>query len=126
VDVADGMLYAGLIFWTLGYDTIYALQDREDDALIGVRSTARLFGEQSAKWIMRFYATAFTLILAAGFTEHAGWPFAFVMLLAGAHLLRQVKKLDIDSPESCLRVFRSNREAGALIALAFLTASWLG
>ena len=126
IDIADGMLYAGLFFWTLGYDTIYALQDREDDELIGVKSTARLFGEQSAGWIMRFYAIAFTLILAAGFTEHVGWPFALVMLLAGAHMWRQVRKLDIEKPENCLRVFRANRETGALVALAFLTASWFG
>jgi 4-hydroxybenzoate polyprenyltransferase len=120
------MLYAGLIFWTLGYDTIYALQDREDDALIGVKSTARLFGASSPKWVLRFYAIAFTLILAAGFTEHTGWPFALVLLLAGAHLLWQVRKLDITRTESCLHVFRSNRETGALIALAFLAASWFG
>jgi 4-hydroxybenzoate polyprenyltransferase len=126
IDVADIMLYAGLLFWTLGYDTIYALQDREDDELIGVKSTARLFGANSAKWILRFYAIAFTLILAAGFTEHAGWPFGFVLLFAGAHLVWQVKKLDITSPENCLQVFRANRETGALIALAFLAASWFG
>jgi 4-hydroxybenzoate polyprenyltransferase len=126
LDVADAMLYAGLIFWTLGYDTIYAHQDKDDDELIGVKSTARLFGQDSRKWILRFYAIAFTLILAAGFTEHAGWPFAFVMLAAGAHLLWQVKRLQIDNPDNCLTLFRSNRETGALIALAFLLASWFG
>ena len=67
-----------------------------------------------------------TLILAAGFTEHTGWPFAFVLLLAGAHLLWQVKRLNIDDPANCLTIFRSNRETGALVALAFLLASWLG
>lgn len=126
LDLGVVMLYAGLIFWTLGYDTIYAHQDKDDDELIGVKSTARLFGAESRKWILRFYATAFTLILAAGFTEHAGWPFAFVMLAAGAHLLWQVRKLNADSPENCLAVFRSNRDTGALIALAFLLASWFG
>ncbi|HWX89331.1 MAG TPA: 4-hydroxybenzoate octaprenyltransferase, partial [Rhizomicrobium sp.] len=126
LDVADGMLYAGLIFWTLGYDTIYAHQDKADDELIGVKSTALLFAGNSRKWILRFYAIAFTLILAAGFTEHTGWPFAFVLLAAGAHLLWQVKRLDIDNPDNCLIVFRANRETGALIALAFLLASWLG
>ena len=126
LDVGDAMLYAGLIFWTLGYDTIYAHQDREDDELIGVKSTARLFGGNTRKWVLRFYAVAFTLILAAGFTEHTGWAFAFVMLAAGAHMLWQVKRLDVDNPANCLAVFRSNRETGALIALAFLLASWLG
>ncbi len=126
LDLGVAMLYAGLIFWTLGYDTIYAHQDKDDDELIGVKSTARLFGAESRKWILRFYAIAFTLILAAGFTEHAGWPFALVMLAAGAHLLWQVRKLNIESPENCLAVFRSNRDTGALIALAFLLASWFG
>ncbi len=126
LDLGVAMLYAGLIFWTLGYDTIYAHQDKDDDELIGVKSTARLFGADSRKWILRFYAASFTLILAAGFTEHAGWPFAFVMLAAGAHLLWQVRTLDINSSENCLRVFRSNRDTGALIALAFLLASLFG
>ena len=126
LDLGVFMLYAGLIFWTLGYDTIYAHQDKDDDELIGVKSTARLFGAESHRWILRFYAASFTLILAAGFTEHAGWPFAFVMLAAGAHLLWQVKKLNIDSAENCLMVFRANRDTGALIALAFALASWFG
>jgi 4-hydroxybenzoate polyprenyltransferase len=110
--------------WTIGYDTIYAHQDKDDDALIGVRSTARLLGERSVVWILGFYAAAFTLILAAGFTEHAGWPFAFAMLAAGAHLLWQVKSLDIANPDKCLKLFRANRDTGALIGLAFLLAGW--
>jgi 4-hydroxybenzoate polyprenyltransferase len=125
LDIGVGILYAGLVFWTLGYDTIYAHQDKDDDELIGVKSTARLFAQNSKAWILRFYAIAFTLILAAGFTEHTGWAFAFVMLAAGAHLLWQVKTLDTENPDNCLAVFRSNREAGALVALAFLLASWL-
>jgi 4-hydroxybenzoate polyprenyltransferase len=126
LDLGDGVLYAGLIFWTLGYDTIYAHQDKADDELIGVKSTARLLGKNSRIWILRFYAIAFTLILAAGFIEHTGWPFAFAMLAAGAHLLWQVKNLDVDNADNCLRLFRANRETGALIALALLLASWLG
>jgi 4-hydroxybenzoate polyprenyltransferase len=126
LDLADGMLYTGLIFWTLGYDTIYAHQDKDDDELIGVKSTARLFGKDTRKWVLRFYAAAFTLILASGFTEHAGWPFGFAMLAAGAHLLWQVRTLDIASADNCLAIFRANRQTGALIALAFLLASWFG
>src|SRR5476651_1119341 len=61
IDAADAMLYAGLFFWTLGYDTIYALQDTEDDALIGVKSTALLFGTRAGDWILGFYAAAFAL-----------------------------------------------------------------
>ena len=117
-------LYAGLIFWTLGYDTIYALQDRDDDALIGVKSTARLFGDKAGAWVTRFYVIAFTLMLAAGYAAHAGWQFTPLMLLAGAHLAWQVRKLDIGDPQRCLVLFRANRDTGALIALAFATANW--
>ena len=102
LDLPDALLYAGLFFWTLGYDTIYAHQDKEDDALIGVKSTARLLMNQSGTWILRFYAACFTLVLAAGFAEHAGWPFALVMLAAGAHLLWQVRRLDINDAAHCL------------------------
>jgi 4-hydroxybenzoate polyprenyltransferase len=126
VDTADVMLYAGLFFWTLGYDTIYAHQDKDDDALIGVKSTALLLGEQSRNWILAFYAVAFTLILAAGFSEHTGWTFGVVMLAAGAHLLWQVHTLDIADADRCLKLFRANRDTGALIAAAFLISTWVG
>jgi 4-hydroxybenzoate polyprenyltransferase len=125
IDAADAMLYAGLFFWTLGYDTIYALQDKDDDALIGVKSTALLFGARAREWILGFYAAAFALILAAGFAEHAGWPFAFVMFAAGGHLLWQVHTLKIEDPDRCLKLFRANRDTGALIAAAFLLSSWI-
>jgi len=126
IDTADAMLYAGLFFWTLGYDTIYAHQDKDDDALIGVKSTARLLGARSREWILGFYAVAFTLILAAGFAEHEGWPFVLLMLLAGAHMLWQVHTLNIDDSAHCLKLFRANRETGALIAIALIASTWIG
>jgi 4-hydroxybenzoate polyprenyltransferase len=125
VDVADAMLYAGLFFWTLGYDTIYALQDKEDDALIGVKSTALLFGARARNWILGFYTVAFVLVLGAGFAEHAGWPFVFLMLAAGGHLLWQVHTLVIDDTANCLKLFRANRDSGALIGLALILSSWI-
>ncbi|MGB8602056.1 MAG: 4-hydroxybenzoate octaprenyltransferase [Rhizomicrobium sp.] len=126
IDAAALYLYAGLFFWTLGYDTIYAHQDKEYDALIGVRSTARRLGAASPQWILGFYACAFTLILAAGFTEHIGWPFIGVMLAAGGHLLWQQRRLDIDNPALCLKLFRTNRDTGALIAIALALSTWIG
>jgi 4-hydroxybenzoate polyprenyltransferase len=120
------MLYAGLLFWTLGYDTIYALQDMDDDELIGVKSTARLFGANAKAWIGRFYTIAFALILAAGYAAHSGWLFTPLLLLAGAHMAWQVKRLDITDGANALMLFRANRETGALVALAFLAASWFG
>jgi len=126
VDIADIMLYAGLFFWTLGYDTIYAHQDKEFDALIGVKSTARRLGARSKEWILGFYAAAFTLILAAGFAEHTGGIFVFLMLAVGGHFLWQVRTLDIDDSPRCLTLFRANRETGALIALALVVSTWIG
>jgi 4-hydroxybenzoate polyprenyltransferase len=126
IDAGDVMLYAGLFFWTLGYDTIYALQDRDDDALIGVKSTARLFGERSRQWILGFYTVAFTLILAAGFAEHEGWSYLPLMLVAGAHMLWQVRRLAVDDAARCLTLFRANRQTGALIALALIVSTWVG
>lgn len=126
IETADLYLYAGLLFWTLGYDTIYAHQDKEFDALIGVRSTARRLGSASRKWILGFYATAFTLVLAAGFTAHTGWPFAFLLLAAGGHMLWQLRHLDIDNNAICLKLFRANRETGALIAAALILSGWIG
>lgn len=124
LDWAALMLYGGLVFWTLGYDTIYAHQDKEDDALVGVKSTALLFGARSREWILGFYAVSFALVLASGFTAHAGWPFAFLMLAPGAHLLWQAHKLDVDEAARCLALFRANRDTGAMIAFAFLISSW--
>src|SRR6185437_5798296 len=96
LDWPAALLYAGLLFWTLGYDTIYALQDIDDDALIGVKSTARLFGKRAPVWIARFYTVCFALVLAAGYAAHAGWLFTPLLLLAGAHLAWQVKRLDVN------------------------------
>lgn len=123
-DLPDLYLYAGLFFWTLGYDTIYAHQDKEDDALIGVKSTARLLKENSPRWILGFYAVCFTLVLAAGFAEHAGRLFAPVMLVAGIHLLWQVRRLKIDDPANCLMLFRANSVTGGLLALSFAAGAW--
>ena len=123
---SDAMLYAGLIFWTLVYDTIYALQDKDDDALIGVKSTARLFGANTRAWVARFYVIAFVLVLASGYAAHTGWLFTPLMLAAGAHLAWQVKKLEAEDGDGALVLFRANRNTGALIAIAFLAANWFG
>jgi 4-hydroxybenzoate polyprenyltransferase len=126
VDIGDLYLYAGLFFWTLGYDTIYAHQDKDDDALIGVKSTARLFGDKTRQWILGFYAAAFTLILASGFAEHTGFVWVFLLFGAGAHMMWQVRTLRIDDPTHCLKLFRANRETGAMIAAAMIVSTWVG
>jgi 4-hydroxybenzoate polyprenyltransferase len=118
------LLYAACFFWTLGYDTIYALQDVEDDALIGVKSTALLFGADSGRWVAAFYALAFSLVLAAGFAGGLHWLFAPLLLAAGAHLAWQAASLKTDDPAQCLRLFRANRDAGFLIAAALVLACY--
>ncbi len=125
VDTADLILYVGCFFWTLGYDTIYAHQDVDDDALIGVKSTARLFGNDSPRWILLFYAATFALVATAGLSEHLGPLFLLFMLAPAAQLFWQVRTLKPSNPELCLRLFLSNRDGGALIAAALFVATWL-
>ncbi len=124
-------LYAAGIAWTLFYDTIYAHQDREDDALIGVRSTARLFGRQTARWLAGFLAAAVALLAAGVWLALAGSGLPLWAGLAGiaafaAHLGRQLGRLEIDDPDACRRLFLSNRDAGLIfttgLALAVLLA----
>lgn len=107
-------LYLGAIAWTIGYDTIYAHQDKEDDAVVGVRSTALLFGAKTKAWVGGLYGGTIACFAAALLSAGVG-PLAFLGLAAfAAHLGRQVARLDIDDPDLCLALFRSNREAGAL------------
>jgi 4-hydroxybenzoate polyprenyltransferase len=108
-------LYAGSIAWVIGYDTIYAHQDAEDDALIGVKSTARLFGAQTHRALVVFYGLAAILIGMALMLSGAG-VWAWIGLGAFAiHLGWQIARLRIDDPALCLRVFKSNRDAGLLL-----------
>jgi 4-hydroxybenzoate polyprenyltransferase len=114
------VLYAGSICWVIGYDTIYAHQDREDDLLIGIKSTALLFGERTPSMLAGFYACAVVLIAAAGFMADGGMIFAAGLIAFGAHLAWQVTRLDIDDPAHCLMLFKSNRDAGLILFGAML------
>jgi 4-hydroxybenzoate polyprenyltransferase len=119
------LLYAGSIAWVIGYDTIYAHQDREDDALIGVKSTARLFGESTPMLLTLFYALAVMLIGAATFLCGGGW-LAWAGLFAFAlHLVRQTRLIDIDDPALCLRLFKSNRDAGFMLFAGLVADAWM-
>jgi 4-hydroxybenzoate polyprenyltransferase len=124
LDAAPLLLYAGTIAWVIGYDTIYAHQDREDDALIGVKSTARLFGERTKLALGIFYATAVVLIAVAGLLAGAGPAFGIAVLAFAAHLVRQITLLDIDDPALCLTTFRSNRDAGLLLFAGIVADAW--
>ena len=114
------LLYAGSIAWVIGYDTIYAHQDREDDALIGIKSTALLFGEQTKPMLALFYALAVILIGAAGYAAGTGVIFALGLAAFAAHLAWQIVRLDIGDPDNCLAVFKSDRDAGLILFVALL------
>ncbi|WP_319772869.1 4-hydroxybenzoate octaprenyltransferase [Breoghania sp.] len=112
-------LYAGGILWTIGYDTIYAHQDKEDDALIGVKSTARLFGNWTETAVTVLYLGATVLFVLAATLADAG-PLAFLGLAAGAvHFIWQIIRLDIDDNDQCLMLFRSNKVYGWILFAGF-------
>ena len=120
LDPAALALYAAAFAWTLGYDTIYAHQDREDDALVGVRSTARLFAGQTRPFLSACYAATVGLLALAGWLAGLRAGFFPALALPAALLAWQVATLDIDDPAGCLRRFHLNREAGLLVAVAIL------
>jgi 4-hydroxybenzoate polyprenyltransferase len=120
LDLAPLILYAGAICWTIGYDTIYAHQDREDDGLLGVKSTALKFGRATKPWLTFLYAVAWLAILLAGLLAGAGFAFLLGMIVAAFQLAWQVATLDIDDAESCLARFRSNRDFGAIVLASIL------
>src|ERR1700722_5663737 len=120
VSVAWAVLYGAAILWDLGFDTIYAHQDREDDALVGVKSTARLFGERTAPFLAACYAGTLLLLAVAGWLAGLGGWFYLALVLPALLFGWQVATLDIDDPGLCLRLFKSNREAGLAVAAAIL------
>jgi 4-hydroxybenzoate polyprenyltransferase len=123
-DAAGAALYAAAILWDLGFDTIYAHQDREDDALVGVRSTARLFGDRTRPFLASCYVAAVAMLALAGWLAGAGPLFYPALLLPAALLARQVVTLDINDPARCLALFRANQEVGLAVSFALL-AGWL-
>lgn len=129
LDAAALVLYAGSISWVIGYDTIYAHQDREDDALIGIKSTALLFQERTKPALALFFLLAVLLIAAAGWMAGAGVAFAIGLCAFAVHLAWQIWRIDIGDPALCLVLFKSNRDAGlilfaAIVADALWRASW--
>jgi 4-hydroxybenzoate polyprenyltransferase len=120
LDLPALLLYAGSISWVIGYDTIYAHQDREDDALIGIKSTALLFGPRTKPMLALFYGVAVMLLGAAGYTAGAGVVFALGLVAFAAHLGWQIARLDIADPDNCLVVFKSDRDAGLILFAGLL------
>ncbi|XP_057375065.1 4-hydroxybenzoate polyprenyltransferase, mitochondrial-like [Daphnia carinata] len=117
-------LYAAGVAWTLVYDTIYAHQDKYDDAVVGVKSTALRFGESTTKWL-----TGFSLITATGFTiaginANQSWPYYMAVLATSAHLIYQISTVKINDRESCAKLFKSNRDIGAILFLGCILGTW--
>lgn len=125
IDAVALLLYAGSIAWVIGYDTIYAHQDREDDAFIGIKSTALKFGERTKPALIIFYGLSLVLIGAALARAGAGWV-AFAGLAGfGVHLAWQIARLNISDPAHCLRLFKSNRDAGLILAAGLLADAFM-
>jgi 4-hydroxybenzoate polyprenyltransferase len=120
IDGAALLLYAGSIAWVIGYDTIYAHQDAEDDAPIGIKSTALLFGPRTRQALMIFYGLAVVLMGGALIVAGARFPAWIGLAAFAAHLAWQIGRLEIGDPALCLRIFKSNRDAGLLLFIGLL------
>ncbi|MCR9221271.1 MAG: 4-hydroxybenzoate octaprenyltransferase [Alphaproteobacteria bacterium] len=112
------LVYAAGFFWTMGYDTIYAHQDKEDDLLIGVKSTALKFGDRTRPWIAGFYILLIALLAAAAWLGGLGWGVWPLLTLAALHLAWQVKTVDFDDMLDSRKHFKGNRDFGLIVAAA--------
>lgn len=112
---APVLLYVGSVAWTIGYDTIYAHQDKEDDALVGVRSTARLFGDNTKLWLAGLYGLTLVLLLLGYAAAGVGLLAYLGLIVAAVMFAWQIVVLDIDNPDQCLALFKSNTRVGAVI-----------
>ncbi|MCC7259734.1 MAG: 4-hydroxybenzoate octaprenyltransferase [Alphaproteobacteria bacterium] len=113
-------LYCAGIFWTLGYDTIYAHQDKEDDLLVGVKSTALKLGKDTKQWLMMFYGASTAFLALAGFTAGLGWQFYAALPIIAGIFYAQIHFVDLDNPTSAMKTFKSNVLVGALVFGAIL------
>ncbi len=120
IDAAALWLYAGSVAWVIGYDTLYAIQDKEDDALVGVRSSARALGRHARVGVGLFYALAVGGWAMALWTVRPELLALLALLPAALHLAGQVARADPDDPDRALALFRSNRWCGALVFFGML------
>ncbi|MDB5497607.1 MAG: 4-hydroxybenzoate octaprenyltransferase, partial [Phenylobacterium sp.] len=119
------LLYASGVFWTLGYDTIYAIQDLEDDALAGVKSSARRLGGQAPLAVLAFYLASLALLLATGAAAGLGPAFYLLLIPYGIQLFSQARRVRTDDPARALRLFKSNSWAGLILFLAIVVGTRL-
>jgi len=126
VSLVSVILYASAISWTIGYDTIYAHQDKEDDALLGLKSTALKFGESTKSWLSLFFGLALVLLAFCGWLLSTGWVYWLGLLAATAHATWQITTLNIADRDNCLHRFRSNRDFGLIIFCTILLQMAIG
>jgi 4-hydroxybenzoate polyprenyltransferase len=119
------LLYGGSVAWTIGYDTIYAHQDKADDALIGVHSTARLFGKKTHGWLLLFYATTILGWAAGGWLAGKDAIFLPILLLIAIYLYREATTVPIDDPAACLKAFRRHRWVGLALVAGLALDGWM-
>ncbi len=120
LSLAPLLLYVGAIAWTIGYDTIYAHQDKEDDVTVGIGSTALLFADRTHGWLIGLYGAALLFIFLAFLTAGVSWPGYLGLAASAVLLVRQVMVLDINNVEQCLALFKSNNRVGLLIFCGLL------
>ena len=126
LDAPALLFYAAGLFWTLGYDTIYAHQDKEDDILVGVKSTALYLKDRTRPFLFAVYAATIALMGAAMVLSHTAWPGLVGLAAAAAHLFWQARTTDFDHPADCLRKFKSNRDFGLILLAGIVAARVLG
>jgi 4-hydroxybenzoate polyprenyltransferase len=125
IDFPHLLAYAAGIFWTLGYDTIYAHQDQRDDALIGIKSTALLFGEKSQLWVSAFYVLTLVFLAFAGWADGAGQGYFWGLLVAALFAATQLMIWKPDDPEDCARRFSANRDFGLIVLAAIIVGKMI-
>ena len=119
------MLYLGCICWVIAYDTIYAHQDIEDDAIVGVKSTARLFSDKTKQALIVLYTLALILFGGALYLAFASWPAWIGLALVALHLAWQAKTFEYENPAKCLMLFKSNNWLGAILFVSLFVSHWL-
>jgi 4-hydroxybenzoate polyprenyltransferase len=120
------LLYVAGILWTLGYDTIYAHQDKEDDVLIGVKSSALALGQATRPWLYIFYAGAIIFTAGSGYVAGLAWPFYVALGVGALQLAWQAARIALDDPHDCLAKFKSNRLYGWLLLGGIVAARLVG
>ena len=120
ISITPFLFYSAGFFWTLCYDTIYAHQDREDDLLLGLKSTAIKLGDKTRPVLSLFFLLMILFLVAGGFKADLKWPYNLAILLVTGHALWQLKKLNINDSFSCLRLFKANHWIGLLIFIGII------